>query len=57
MWRNPRYHHSILGKVTADEGSKFLDQDSQSPGSDLNSETLEYDARVVCLVNELTRVR
>jgi len=57
MWRNLRYHPSILGKGTAEERSKFLGQESQSPHSDLNSETPEYDACVVCLVNELTRVR
>jgi hypothetical protein len=55
MWRNLRYHPSILGKGTADERSKFLGQESQSLGSDLNSETPEYDTCVVCLVNELTR--
>jgi hypothetical protein len=57
MWRNLRYHPGILGKGTADERSKFLGQESQSPGLDLNSETPEYDACVVCLVNELKRVR
>ena len=46
-----------MGKGTAGEQSKFLGQESQSPGSDLNSVTPEYEARVVCLVNELTRVR
>ena len=50
-------HPSILGKGTADERSKLLGQESQSPGSDLYSETPEYDTCVVCLVNELPRVR
>jgi hypothetical protein len=51
------YHPRILSKGNVDERSKFTDQEGQSPGSDLNTENLEYDARVVCLVNELARVR
>jgi hypothetical protein len=51
MWRNLRYNPSILSKGTAEERSKFLGQESQSPESEMNQETAEYDARVVCLVN------